>query len=88
MSTTHFWQFCDMAQCLPSSPDISLRMIHKNYDKHPRKHELRAAWVVERALKIANVILDLDAVIAASKQEEIDYKNASKRVVSGFKFRI
>lgn len=77
----HFWQFCDQARCTPSAPSINLAMIHKNFHKHPQRHALRAAWVVERAQRVASITLDLDEVIAASQREEEELRNAQKRTI-------
>jgi hypothetical protein len=81
MDTQHFWQFCDQARCTPTAPDINLAIIHKNFHKHPRKHELRAQWVVDRAKKISNITLDLASVIEASKREEQDHRDADKHTI-------
>jgi len=81
MDTQAFWQFCDQARCTPTAPDINLAMIHKNFHKHPQRHELRAQWIVERAQKIANITLDLASVIQASKREEQDTRDAHKRTI-------
>ena len=82
----HFWQFCDAARCTPTSPDVNLAIIHKKFHKHPQRHELRAAWVVERAQRVAHITLDLDAVIAASKREEEDLRLSHKRKIATIKF--
>jgi hypothetical protein len=85
-STYAFWQFCDHARCTPTSPDINLAMTHKNFHKHPQRHELRAQWVVDRALKIAGIRLDVESVIAASKREEEQLRNADKHTITTIKF--
>jgi hypothetical protein len=77
-----FWQFCDMARCTPTAPDINLALIHKKFHKHPRRHELRSQWVVERAQKIANITLNLEEVIDASKREEQDLRDADKHTIT------
>lgn len=77
-----FWQFCEQAQCLPSAVDISLRMKHKNFYKHPHKHRLRAQWVVKRAKEVANIKLDLPTVIAASQREEEELRKAQKHTIN------
>lgn len=84
-STYAFWQFCDHARCTPSSPDINLALIHKNFHKHPQRHELRAAWVVDRALKMAAIRLHLESVIAASRREEEELRNAGSHTIATFK---
>ena len=81
-----FWQFCDHARCTPTSPDINLAMTHKNFHKHPQKHELRAQWVFDRAMKIAGIRLDVESVIAASKREEEQLRNADKHTITTIKF--
>lgn len=87
MNKAHeFWQFCDHARCTPSSPDIALGLIHKNFHKHQQRHELRAQWVVDRAKKVANITLNLEQVIAASKREEEQLRNADRHTITRFKF--
>lgn len=84
----HFWQYCDIARCLPSSPDDHLRREHRQFHKHPQRHELRAAWVVERAKQTANTQLDLEAVTEASRREERDYENADKHTITTLTIRL
>jgi hypothetical protein len=83
-STYAFWQFCDHARCLPDAPDMNLGLIHKNFHKHPQRHELRSQWVVDRAKKFANITLHLESVIAASQREEEQHRNAAKRKITSF----
>jgi hypothetical protein len=85
-ATYAFWEFCDHARCTPTSPDISLGLVHKNFYKHPQRHELRAEWVVERAFKMAGVRLHLESVIEASKREEQQLQDADKRTIAVLKF--
>jgi hypothetical protein len=80
-----FWQFCEHARCTPSSPDISLSLIHKKFYKHPQRHELRAQWVVDRAMKVAGVRLHLESVIEASKREEQELQKADKHTIGSIK---
>lgn len=91
METNHsdfaFWQFCDIAGCASSAPDINLGLIHKNFHKHPQRHDLRAAWVVERAMRIAGITLDIEQVTAASKQEQEDLRNANSRTIASITLR-
>lgn len=61
-------------------------MTHKNFHKHPQKHELRAQWVVDRAMKIAGIRLDVESVITASKREEEQLRNADKHTITTIKF--
>lgn len=82
-----FWQFCDVACCTASAPDINLGLIHKNFYKHPQRHQLRAAWVVERAMHMKGIRLDLEQVIAASKREEEDLRNANSRTIASITLR-
>jgi hypothetical protein len=84
-SQLQFWQFCDIAKCTPSAPDINLGMVHKKFYKHPQHHELRAQWVVERAKRVANQDLNLELVIAASKQEAETLRNTNSRTIATFK---
>lgn len=81
-SLNDFWQFCDIAQCTPSSPDISLALKHKNFHKHPHRHRLRAQWVVKRAKEVANIKLHLESVIAASQREEQELRDAHRRTIT------
>ena len=85
-SQLQFWQFCDIAKCTPSSPDINLGMIHKKFYKHPQRHELRAQWVVERAKRLAQQDLNLELVIAASKREEANLHSADKHKLTTIQF--
>lgn len=87
-SELEFWQFCEIAQCLPNAPDMNLSKTHKNFHKHPHRHELRALWVVDRAKTLAMADLNLDLVIAASKREEETHRNASKTVITTFNFKL
>jgi hypothetical protein len=84
-SQLQFWQFCDIAKCTPSAPDINLGMKYKKFYKHPQHHELRAQWVVERAKRVANQDLNLELVIAASKQEAENLRNADTHTIATFK---
>ena len=54
----------------------------KKFYKHPQHHELRAQWVVERAKRLANQDLNLELVIAASKREAEELRNADKHTIT------
>ena len=85
-SQLQFWQFCDIAKCTPSAPDINLGMKYKKFYKHPQHHELRAQWVVERAKRLAQQDLNIDLVIAASKREEETLHSADKYKLTTIQF--
>ena len=88
MTTKHpqshyaFWEFCDHARCTPTSPDQNLALLHKNFYKHPQRHELRSQWVVDRAKKLRGIRLHLESVIDASKREEEQLRNADKHIIA------
>jgi hypothetical protein len=85
-SQLQFWQFCDIAKCLPASVNNNLATIHKNLYKHPQFHELRAQWVVERAKRLAHQDLNIDLVIAASQREEANLHSADKHKLTIIQF--
>ena len=81
-----WWEFCVVAKCSPDSPDIALSVIHKKFYKHPQRHELSAAWLVERASVVAKVELPFDLVTAASKYQEQMLNESKPRTIGFIKF--